>query len=66
MMHVYLIVVIFPGEFGVVYRGLLKCYFSDTIGDTVAVKTLRGSYETELFLNLRESIIMAILSIPRP
>ena len=31
-----------PGEFGVVYRGVLKSGFSDTIGDTVAVKTLRG------------------------
>ena len=31
------------GEFGIVYRGILKRGFSDTIGDTVAVKTLRGT-----------------------
>ena len=42
-----------PGEFGVVYRGVLKSGFSDTIGDTVAVKTLRGNYETCIVIILR-------------
>ena len=31
------------GEFGIVYKAFLKSSFSDTISDTVAVKTLRGN-----------------------
>ena len=36
------------GEFGIVYRGILKRGFSDTIGDAVAVKTLRGTLNLSL------------------
>ncbi len=32
----------FAGEFGIVYKGLIKKGFSDTISDSVAVKTLKG------------------------
>lgn len=36
---------LFPqGEFGMMYKGSLKTGFTDTIRDTVAVKTLKGSY----------------------
>ncbi len=30
------------GEFGVVYKGYVKSGISDTVKDTVAVKTLKG------------------------
>ena len=32
------------GEFGIVYKGLLKKGFTETYTETVAVKTLKGTY----------------------
>lgn len=46
---IIVVVVISKGEFGIVYQGLLKIGFSDTIRDTVAVKTLRGRSKFKYF-----------------
>ncbi len=40
------------GEFGIVYKALLKRSFTENFNETVAVKTLRGFIEIELVTSL--------------
>ena len=39
------------GEFGIVYKGLLKRSFSESFSQTVAVKTLKGNYIVKELIN---------------
>ena len=40
------------GEFGIVYKGLLKTSFTEQFTETVAVKTLKGFVQEELVTGL--------------
>lgn len=35
---------LYAGEFGIVYKGLLRRGFSENFSETVAVKTLKGTW----------------------
>ena len=48
--------ILFPGEFGIVYKGLLKKGFSEGYSESVAVKTLKGTTQ-----NINQNWILLLI-----
>lgn len=48
---------LFAGEFGIVYKGLLKKGFNEGFSETVAVKTLKGKPCTQALYANHTSIV---------
>ena len=56
----YVVSICLSGEFGIVYKGMLKRSFSEGYSETVAVKTLKGKLQAKRISCLRGPLLLML------